>query len=155
MLGAMQAPGYLTHLLRFDEHKFQLVVSNNVFWLLHPAVRNVHPITYIGNRPTWLLDYMVRDVGTVVPQSLWTPAATSDAQRYGTVPLNMPIFFVQRDGMTLGLPLNQAAAGDCSALLNARAPAPVGLCHTTVIRIMVSTFFFSCCSSCRMNNLCE
>jgi hypothetical protein len=139
MLGTMQAPGYFTHLLRFDERVFQLVVSNGAFLLLYPALQNVRPITYIGNRLAWLLDYMLRDVGTVVSQRLWSPAAASDAQRYGTVPLNMPIFFVQRD-RTLGLPLNQAVSGDCSALLNARLPAPIGLGHTTIIRIMVSIF---------------
>jgi hypothetical protein len=140
MLGTMQAPGYFTHLLHFDERNFQLVVSNGAFLLLHPTPQNVHPITYIGNRPAWLLDYMLRDVGTVVPQRLWAPAANSDAQRYGTVPLNMPIFFVQRDHTTIGLPLNQAASGQCPALLNARHPAPVGTCHTTSIRIVVSIF---------------
>jgi hypothetical protein len=125
MLGAVQAPRYFTQLLRIDERYMQLVVQNRAFWLLHPSR---------------LLDYMLRDVGTVVSQRLWSPAATSDAQRYGTVPLNMPIFFVQRDGRTLGLPLNQAASGNCSALLNAHLPAPVGQQHTTFIRILVSIF---------------
>ncbi|SRR5258707_10907972 len=111
-----------------------------IFWLLYPGVQEVHPTTYINNRPAWLLDYEVRNVGTVVQQGLWTPASASDNQRYGTVPLNMPIFFVQRDGRTLGLPLNQAAAGNCAALQNARAPAPVGQCSTTTIRILVSLF---------------
>ena len=140
MLGPMQTPGYFSHLLRCNERNFQLVFSNGAFFLLHPAVQNVHPITYLGNRPAWLLDYYLRDVGTVVSQRLWAPAATADAQRYGTVPLNMPIFFIQRDYTTMGLPLNQAAAGHCAALLNARLPAPVGTCHTTFIRIMVSIF---------------
>ncbi|KAI0277836.1 hypothetical protein BGY98DRAFT_1186968 [Russula aff. rugulosa BPL654] len=98
--------------------------------------KNVHPITYIGNRPAWLLDYIVRDVGTVVPQSLWSPPTTTDAQRYSIASLNMPIFFIQRDRTTLGLPLNQAATGNCSAILNAHQTAPVGDCHTTFIRIM-------------------
>ena len=138
MLGNIHAPGYFTHLLRFNEHNFQLVVSNGVFLLLHPAVQNVHPITYIGNRPAWLLDYIARDVGTVVPQSLWSPPTTTDAQRYSIASLNMPIFFIQRDRTTLGLPLNQAATGNCSAILNAHQTAPVGDCHTAVIRIMVS-----------------
>lgn len=136
----MQAPGYLTHLLRFDERNFQLYVSNGAILLLRPAVQNVHPFTSIGNYPAWLLDYLLRDVGTVVSQRLWTPAATSDAQRYGTVPLNMPIFFVQRDRPAIGLPLNQAASGQFPALLNARHPAPVGTRHTTFIRMMVSIF---------------
>jgi hypothetical protein len=140
MLETTHAPGYFSHLLRCNERNFQLVVSNGAFLLLHPAVQNVHPITYIGNRPAWLLDYMLRDGGTVVSQRLWTPAATADAQRYATVSLNMPIFFAQRDHTTIGLPLNQAASGHCSALLNARLPAPVGTRHTTFIRIMVSIF---------------
>ena len=139
-LGAEQAPGYFTHLLHFNEHHFQLAVSNDAFLLLHPALQNVHPITYLGNRPAWLLDYMLRGVGTVVQQRRWSPAATADAQRYGTAPLNMPIFLLQRDRTTLGLPLNQAASGDCTALLDPRLPAPVGQCSTTFIRIMVSIF---------------
>ena len=140
MLGTAQAPRYFTHLLNFNEQAFQLAVSDGAFLLLHPAPQNVHPITYLGNLPAWLLDYMLRNVGTVVQQRLWTPAATADAQRYGTAPLKMPIFFLQRDRTTLGLPLNQAASGDCSALLNPRLPAPVGQCSTTFIRIIVSIF---------------
>jgi hypothetical protein len=151
MLGAALAPRYFSQLVRVDEHTFQLALLNEIFWLLYPGVQGVHPTTRINNRPAWLLDYVVRNVGTVVPQRLWTPASSSDAQRYGTTPLNMPIFFVQKDG-ALGLPLNLAAAGNCAALLNARAPAPVGQCHTTTIRIMVS-IFFSFCSS--YEQLCE
>ena len=116
----------------------QVVVSNGAFLLLHPAVQGVRPVTHINKLPAWILDFVMRDVGTIVPQRLWTPTATSDAQRYGTVPLNMPIFFVHTDFMTLGLPLSQAAAGACSTLLHARHPAPVGDRHTTFIRIMVS-----------------
>ena len=56
MLGNIHAPGYFTHLLRFDERNFQLVFSNGVFLLLHPVVQNVHPITYIGNCPAESLD---------------------------------------------------------------------------------------------------
>ena len=138
-VGAEHAPRYFSQLVHVDEHTFHLVVLNEIFWLLYPAVEGVRPTTYIDNRPAWLLDYMVRGVGTVVPQRLWTPTSASDAQRYGTTPLNMPIFFVQKDG-ALGLPLNQAAAGNCAALLNARAPAPVGQCSTTTIRILVSLF---------------
>ena len=75
-------------------------------------MQNVHAITYIGNRPAWLLDYMLRDVGTVrvVLRRFWFPTTTTDAQRYGTVPLNFSL-----DRTTLGSPLNQAAWRDCSA----------------------------------------
>ena len=130
------APGYITHLLHFNERDIQLVVSNSAYFLIHPTVQSVHPITYLNNQPAWLLDYIVRNVGTVVPQRLWSPLSSTDAQRYATVPLHMPIFFVLNG--TVGLPLNQAAAGDCAALLNARQPAPVGDRNTTNIRIMVS-----------------
>jgi len=135
MIGAMHAPRYFTHLLQFNERDIQLVASNDTsgaaaFLLIHPAVQNVQPITYIDNRPAWLLDYMVRDIGTVVPQSLWSPAATP------TVPLHVPIFFVQRDQRTIGLPLSLAAAGDCSSLLDRHLPAPVGGHHTINIHIM-------------------
>ena len=139
MIGTRVAPGYFTHLLHLNERDIQLVAMNGAFYLIHPAVPNAHPITYINNRPAWLLDYMVRDVGTVVPQPLWSPASTADAQRYGTTPLHMPIFFVQREG-TIGLSLNQAASGNCPTLVNARQPAPVGDQSTTTIRIMVSLF---------------
>ena len=137
--GTEQAPRYFTRLLLFDERNCQFVVSNGAFLLLHPALQNVRLITFIDNRPTWLLDYMLRNVGTVVWQRCWSPVVTADAQRYGA-PLKMPIFFLQRDRATLGLPLNQAASGDCSALLNPRLPAPVGRSLTTFIRIMVNIF---------------
>jgi len=143
MIGAMHAPRYFTHLLQFNERDIQLVASNDTsgaaaFLLIHPAVQNVQPIIYIDNRPAWLLDYTVRDIGTVVPQrrQVWSSADISDAQRYATVPLHMPIFFIQRDRRTIGLPLNLAAAGNCSSLLDARVTAPVGDRHTTTIRIM-------------------
>ena len=136
------APEYITHILNFNERDMQLVVLNGAFLLTHPAVQNVHPITYIntasGDRPAWLLDYIVRNIGTVVPQRLWTPSNPADAQRYATVPLHMPIFFVMNG--TVGLPLNQAAAGDCAELLNAHQPAPVGDQSTTTIRIAVRIF---------------
>ena len=132
------APRYITRILHFNEHDIQLVASNGAFLLIHPAVQGVHPITYFNNRPAWLLDYMVRNVGTVVPQRLWTPSSPADAQRYANVPLLMPIFFVLNG--TVGLPLNQAAAGDCAALLNAHLRAPVGDRSTATIRITVSIF---------------
>ena len=153
MIGAMQAPRYFTQLLRFDEHNIQLAVSSGAFLLLHPVVENVRPITHIGNSPAWLLDYMLRDVGTVVPQRLWAPTTTSDAQRYGTVPLNMPIFFIQRDRTTLGLPLNQAASGNCSVILDARDKAPVGDCNKIFIHIIVSIFPSRSSDDCANNGI--
>jgi hypothetical protein len=81
MLGTMQATEYFTHLPRQDKRRLQLVVSDGAFWLLLPAC---------------LLDYKLRHVHTVVSQRLWSPVATSDAQRYDTVGLNEPIFSFRR-----------------------------------------------------------
>jgi hypothetical protein len=139
-LGARDTAQYLTRLSRVDERFLQLTSCNdwpNTFLITNPAM-NVQPSIYISNRPVWLLDYELRNYGTVVPQSIWSPGTPSDAQRYNNVTLNLPIFFVQRDRRTLGLQLVHAAAGDCMRLLNARDAAPVGSCHTTSIRIKVS-----------------
>ena len=140
-LGPRDAAQYLTRLLRMDERFLQPISSHDwpdAFFITNQADLGAQSSIYISNRPAWLLDYLWRNYGTVVPQSIWSPGTPSDAQRYNNVALNLPIFFVQRDRRTLGLELVRAAAGDCMGLLNARAPAPVGSCHTTSIRIKVS-----------------
>jgi len=80
----------------------------------------------------------VRNYGTVVPQGIWSLDTATDAQRYNNAALNMPIFFVHNDRRTLGLHLVSAAAGHCVGLMDGRAVAQVGACHTTSIRIKVS-----------------
>jgi hypothetical protein len=142
-LGPRDTPQYFTRLLRVDERFLQPTASSDwpdAFFMTNPAITNAYPSVYIANRPAWLLDYLVRHYGTVVPQRIWSPGSPSDAQRYNNVVLNMPIFFVQSDRKTLGLQLVHAAAGDSMRLLNAHAPAPVGSCHTTSIRIKVGVF---------------
>jgi hypothetical protein len=147
-LGARDTAQFLTRLLRVDERFLQPVSSHdwpNAFFITdhviqNPAIQHTPPSTYISDRPAWLLDYLLRNYGTVVPQSIWSPGTPSDAQRYNNVTLNMPIFFVRNDRRMLGLPLVHAAAGDCMGLLNARAAALVGGCHTTSIRIKVRVF---------------
>lgn len=139
MLGAREAPLYCTRLLRFEEHHLQLYLTPDTmaFFITGPAVQHAPLTTYIFGRPAWLLDYRVRDGGTVVPQSIWSPSTPGDAQRYCNVS-KMPIFFVFGERMALGIQLTQAAAGHCSGLLNGHAPAPVGSRHTTYIRVKVS-----------------
>ncbi|KAI0249605.1 hypothetical protein BJV78DRAFT_1129465 [Lactifluus subvellereus] len=77
----------------------------------------------------------MRPVGTVVPQFIWRLPNPSDAQRYAHSSLNMPIFFVRRNRVNLGLHLIMATAGDCTVLLGAYNAAPVGDCSTTYVRI--------------------
>ena len=135
------AAQYFTRLLHVDERFLQPIYSQewpNAFFITNPVVHNAAPAIAVGNHPAWLLDYVLRNYGTVVPQGIWSPGTPSDAQRYNNVSLNMPIFFVSHDRKTLGLRLVNAAAGDCMSLLNARSTAPVGNCHTTSIRIKVS-----------------
>lgn len=105
------------------------------------------PTLYISRRPAHLLDYTIRQVGTVVPQGIWPPGNTSSADtttsRGGTAKaasLNMPIFFVGMDRVSLGLPLPVAIAeGDRVQLQGAGSPAQIGHGSTTYIRITVST----------------
>ena len=139
MLGAREAPSYFTRLLQFGEHHLQLYLTPETmaFFIISPAVQHAPYTIYLFNRPAWLLDYRVRDYGTVVPQTIWAPATPGDAQRYCKV-LKMPIFFVLGDRTTLGIRLTQAAEGRCGGLLNGHAPAPVGDCSTAQIRVNVS-----------------
>jgi hypothetical protein len=133
----MEAARYFTRLLQFDERHLQLMVSilRGAFFIIHPAVHHVQPspIQVIANQPAWLLDYKSRGYGTVVPQRLYR-----DAQSHPNVPLNMPIFFAHSELGTLGLRLAQAREGNIEGLLDGRAPALVGDCNTTYIRIQVS-----------------
>ena len=139
MLGAREAASYFTRLLQFGEHHLQLYLTpvTMAFFIISPAVQHAPYTMYIFNRPAWLLDYRVRNYGTVVPQAIWAPATLADAQRYCNV-LKMPIFFVFGDRTTLGIRLTEAAEGRCRGLLNGHAPAPVGDCHTIYIRVKVS-----------------
>ena len=139
MLGAREAPSYFTRLLKFGEHLLQLYLTPETmaFFITSPAVHHALYTTYIFNRPAWLLDYRVREYGTVVPQSIWAPATPGDAQRYCNV-LKMPIFFMFGDRMRLGVQLTEAAEGRCGGLQNGHAPAPVGDSHIVYIRVKVS-----------------
>ncbi|KAI0299036.1 hypothetical protein B0F90DRAFT_1631775 [Multifurca ochricompacta] len=98
-------------------------------------MQNARHSVLIHGKPAWLLDFAIRQGGTVVPQRIWSPQNPSDAQRYAHVPLNMPIFFVHNDRKNFGLPLLKAIAGDCGTLLGLGTAAPVGDCSTTYIRI--------------------
>jgi len=95
-------------------------------------VSNPSRLTVQG-QPAWILDYVVRPRGTVVPQQLWSPQGQGDWRRYvEKADFHMPVFFNNVDG-SLGVPLN-AAAGQMS-LYGANQLAPLGDKTTTKIRI--------------------
>lgn len=136
MLGPIEAARYFTRLLQFDEQHLQLMFSifRGAFFIIHPSVQHAQPSTIqvIANQTAWLLDYKYREYGTVVPQSIYW-----EGQSQCDVRLNMPIFFIHEERRILGLRLAQAR-GSINGLLDGRAPALVGDCKTTSIRIKVS-----------------
>ena len=106
---------------------------------LRPTVSQEQPLPFFITNPTGRpLDYAITHAGTIVPQRMWSSGSPSDARRQANVSLNMPIFFVNTDYVTLGLPLLNAITGDRSTLLGASNVAPVGNCSTLYIRIIVS-----------------
>jgi hypothetical protein len=132
------AAAYFSRLLRVDLRFLRFIPSQewpSAFLICSPQVPQVHPFTIAHGHSAWLLDFEIRPIGTVVQQRIWAPQ--NEAQRLAHAPLNMPIFFVLNDRVTLGLPIVSAAARDHMALRGAGTPAPVGECSTTFIRINV------------------
>jgi hypothetical protein len=154
MFGPEGAAVYFARLLKVDVRSLQPTMSQewpHAFFITSPTVQNgaaqAAPTLYINRRPAQLLDYTIRQVGTVVPQAIWPPGnynnCSSDnapAPRSAkAASLNMPIFFVGMDRVSLGLPLHVAIAeGDRAPLQGAVSPAPIGHGSTTYIRITVS-----------------
>ena len=77
------------------------------------------PGPFVNQQTPWVIDYVIGDMGTVVPQKLWSPRLRHEF-------LRPPIFFFRKNEGRLGLPLNQAAGGNCMYLLGASHPAPLG-----------------------------
>jgi hypothetical protein len=95
----------------------------------------------ITNGPVqhWIIDYVAKDTGPVIPQQIWAPRNRSDARRYVEhEQLHPPIFLVHRDSIDLGFPLTDVAAGNCMSLRGADQTAPVGPGVHAQIRINVS-----------------
>jgi len=138
--GAMR---YFARLLGVDARSLRPIVSQerpHPFFLTSPAVENVRSSLAINGRP---LDYAISRAGTIVPQRMRSSGTPKDARRQSNVLLNMPIFFVHDDRVTLGLPLLRAVAGGTdrpeATLLGAGDATPVGNCSTMYIRINVCT----------------
>jgi hypothetical protein len=152
MFGPEGAALYFARLLKADVRSLHPTMSQewpHAFFITSPstaqnAAAAAAPTLYINRRPAQLLDYTIRQVGTVVPQAIWPPGNnnTSDntpARSAKAASLNMPIFFVGIDRVSLGLPLRVAIAeGDRAPLQGAGSPAPIGHGSTTYIRITVS-----------------
>ena len=111
--------------------------------LLQPYNLTGYPGIFFANPPLrpdldprqqqtpWVIDYTVLNQGTVIKQQIYVPRIQLES-------LRPPIFFVHRNG-GLGLPLNQAAGGDCMSLQGASHLTPLGACSTHAqIRINVS-----------------
>jgi hypothetical protein len=139
MLGPEGAVAYFPRLLQVDLRSLRFMPSpewSSAFLIYSPQVPDALPSTIAHGHPVWLLDFVVRSIGTVVQQRIWAPQ--NEAQRRAHGPLNMPIFFVPNDRVTLGLPIESAAARDHMMLFRGGTPAPVGEYSTAFIRINVS-----------------
>jgi hypothetical protein len=142
------AARYFGRLLGVDPRSLQptsLQAWPRTFFITNPAVQNARPSLAINGQP---LDFVISEAGTVVPQRMWSSANPTDAQRFGTVSLNMPVYFSHNDRITLGLPLPRAIEGGNRAiLLGAGGAAPIGNCSTMYIRICVRTFSPQSCTA--------
>jgi len=140
MSGPEGAARYFARLLGVDARSLRPSVTQDwpyAFFITSPAVQTARPYLDVNGRP---LDCAISQAGTVVPQSMWSPGNPADGQRYANVPLNMPIFFVPLDRVTLGLPLLRAVEGGHTNIQGANDTAPIGNSTTMYIRVRVSIF---------------
>lgn len=133
MVGPLDGGAYHSFLLRRGEHPLNAYSGPGYpqpFYAVPSPIPGLEPST------PWLVDLVVVDMGTVIPQQLWVPPLQRDF-------LRPPIFFFQNG---LGLPLNQAAGGNCLYLTGASHPAPLGAnCgNHAQIRINVSVHDYRC-----------
>ncbi|KAH9000350.1 hypothetical protein EDB92DRAFT_491428 [Lactarius akahatsu] len=126
---------YLAHLFKAGPKRVQAFGIHNwpgVFFVADPPMNHCR-LRQIGNgRYAWLLDYVIRPGGSVVPQQLWSPQGQEcwDQERWcrtveqSEAQLHVPVFFVNADG-SLGVQASQAAVGNMS-LRDSNEPAPLG-----------------------------
>lgn len=115
--GPQDAEAYHCTLLR-ESHvlrPYNLTEYPGIFFAMPPHRPDLDPRQ---PQTPWVIDHMVWNQGTVIGQQRWD---TRNQYEF----LCPPIFFVHRNG-GLGLPLNQAAGGDCMSLRGASQPAPLG-----------------------------
>ena len=144
MFGSEGAATYFARLLQVNTATLRpLLITSpewpSMFFICNPLMPLACPFATINGQPAWLLDFTIKSIGTVVQQRIWAPH--NEVQRHIHGPLNMPIFFVLKDSVTVGLPILTAAARDIMTLRGAGTPAPVGEGSSTLIRINVSANF--------------
>ena len=136
---------YLSHLLKTSRNLKDLYQTlpapggSGVVFVIREASRPLQspPLMWDSGVPFWLLDYVIQDIGTVVPQTRWIPRNRNDyKQHVEEADLQMPIFFIHENG-DLGLSLEDAVNGRHSTLRDARTQAQLGGKTTTHIRISV------------------
>jgi hypothetical protein len=132
MVGPWDAERYFEHLIRFDVRPLRLIIILGNSIIVRPAVKHAQPSTDITDRRELLLDFLLHDYGTVVPQRM-----LKFSLKHQVRVQNMRVFFVHGENRMLGLPLAYAAGGKCK-VLNGRALAPVRNGHTTRLHIRVS-----------------
>jgi hypothetical protein len=140
MFGPRVAKDYHESLLRREPGQIQLqadVVAGTDAFLATPA-----PGPTSGQHD-WVIDYAVIKRGPVIQQKIWAPKKSAD--KLGWVDheqLHPPIFFIHENGQDLGLPLKDAAGGNCRCLRGAEEAVSVGLSGAHAqIRINVSSIF--------------
>ena len=138
MFGPRVAEEYHASLLRRELGQIQLqadVTGTGAFLVTPPSGPT-------SGQHDWAIDYVVRDTGPVIRQTIWAPKKSSDRLRYVDYDqLLPPIFFIHKNGRDLGLPLTGAARGNCMCLRGAEEAVPVDSAHAQ-IRINVSFIFF-------------
>jgi hypothetical protein len=131
------AEEYHASLLRREPRSIQWYTSDtgspDIFFAAPPPGQDT-------NQHDWAIDYVAQGYGFGDPAAdLETPENCRMTQRYvHHEQLRPPIFFVHRNGADLGIPLTEAAAGNCTHLRGADQVASVGSSTHTQIRINVS-----------------
>ena len=95
----------------------------------------------------WLLDRGIVDMGTVVPQRMWSPHSSLDRRHLvERAQLQMPIFFEGED-RKVGISLAALSTSRFYHLRDANNPAPLNHKASTYIRIAVSMTMIGVCST--------
>jgi hypothetical protein len=134
-----------------EEYFFRLLMHNQIppyrvlsnpgiesrFFIVDSASPQLR-IRPLSESQSAVLDRSLTAMGTVVPQTMWSPLTIEDRRRLvGEAELLMPIFFEGPDGK-LGLSLEACAAGRCDGLINGQEFARIGQRSVINIRVMVS-----------------
>ncbi|KAF8475377.1 hypothetical protein DFH94DRAFT_635373 [Russula ochroleuca] len=134
MFGPLDAEAYYVTLLKMETRHIQWHIDLTGAFLAAPPPE---PAT---DRHDWVIDYAIRSAGPVIPQNIWVPKRSSDkVRRRDHERLHPPIFFIHKSGRDLGLPLFEAAQGNCISLRGAEEAAFVTTSAHAQIRTNVSS----------------